>query len=135
MEKYVLDTSALITLKDDEEGADIVENILEKARSQRAEIWVSFMSFMEVAYEAWRNQGKASAHQALLALKMLPIERVDPDDALLFKASEIKATHPMSVADSWIAATALEKEAILVHKDPEFESLEGKVRLKHLPYK
>jgi len=41
----------------------------------------------------------------------------------------------MSFADAWIAALAKHHEAILVHKDPEFESVSQAIRLQALPYK
>jgi predicted nucleic acid-binding protein len=40
----------------------------------------------------------------------------------------------MSLGDAWIAATALQCDAVLVHKDPEFEGLPGLVE-ERLPYK
>jgi uncharacterized protein with PIN domain len=47
---YVLDTSAWLALIEDEEGADVVQNVLERAGSGNVQIFVSFMSFMEVFY-------------------------------------------------------------------------------------
>lgn len=135
MEHYLLDTSALIALKDHEAGADQVAAILEKARKKSAMAFVSFMSFMEVYYCVFRASGKGAALQAHLELKMLPIDRIDATEFLLLLAGEIKATYPMSLADSWIAATAIEKKAVLVHKDPEFEPLKDRIVLKALPYK
>ena len=41
----------------------------------------------------------------------------------------------VSVADSWIIATALENGAPLVHKDPEFEQVKDRLSLFPLPYK
>ena len=41
--------------------------------------------------------------------------------ALLQRAAAIKATHPLSVADAWVAACAIDQGAILIHKDPEFK--------------
>jgi predicted nucleic acid-binding protein len=43
--------------------------------------------------------------------------------------------HPISFADSIIAATAERERAVLVHKDPEFAALEGTIRMKSLPHK
>jgi|GEM_PF-225997 len=37
--------------------------------------------------------------------------------------------------DSWIIATAMTLNSILVHKDPEFEQMKTAVKLKALPYK
>lgn len=45
---YVLDTSAWLTLIEDESGADQVQELLEKARAGEVVVLVSFMSFMEV---------------------------------------------------------------------------------------
>ncbi len=135
MEIYVFDTSAILTLRENEAGADIVEGILRKAQSRKAQVYVSFMSMMEVFYCSWRAEGKGAAHRTFLEMKMLPFHRVDVNDAILFLAGEIKGTYSLSLADSWIAATAIEREAVLVHKDPEFEPLKDRIELKSLPYK
>ena len=47
----------------------------------------------------------------------------------------LKSTYRLSFADTWIAATAIFYDAILVHKDPEFEQLKGKLEMLKLPYK
>jgi len=38
-------------------------------------------------------------------------------------------------ADAWVAATAVLYDSTLVHKDPDFEKLEDKVKVLKLPYK
>lgn len=55
--------------------------------------------------------------------KSLPIEWVHESPELLEKAAELKATCRVSLADAWIAASALLHGAALVHKDPEFETV------------
>jgi uncharacterized protein with PIN domain len=45
---YVFDTSAWLALIEDEAGADVVQTVLESTRSGEVDIFVSFMSFMEV---------------------------------------------------------------------------------------
>jgi len=47
----------------------------------------------------------------------------------------LKAAYRLSFADAWIAATAIFYDATLVHKDPEFEQLEDKLKALKLPYK
>lgn len=135
MKAYVLDTSALISLRSNEEGADDVEAILKEAYSKKAKVFISFMSFMEMYYCSWRAGGKPHALRTFLEMKMLPIQKVDASDELLFLAGEIKATCSLSLGDCWIAATALLNQATLVHKDPEFEQLQERISLKPLPYK
>lgn len=41
----------------------------------------------------------------------------------MLRAAELKARHPLSLADAWIAACALERGAVLMHKDPEFNAV------------
>jgi len=128
---YVLDTSAIFALWNDEEGADAVEHILRSG----APVKVSFMSFMEGRYRLWKNVGKAASDEFSKYLSLLPFTRVEPTPAIFEKAVEVKATNNLSVCDSWIIATAIAANSILVHKDPEFEQMKKTVRLKALPYK
>ena len=130
-DSYVLDTSALLTLWNDEEGADMVEHILRS----NADVSVSFMSFMEGRYRLWKSIGKEESEEFSTYLNLLPIKRVNITDLIFEKAVEIKATSSLSVCDSWIIATAIATDSILVHKDPEFEQVKDKVTLKTLPYK
>jgi predicted nucleic acid-binding protein len=130
-DSYVLDTSAILTLWNDEEGADIVEHILRLD----TDVSVSFMSFMEGRYRIWKNVGKEESDEFSKYLSLIPMKRVDVTDSIFEKAIEIKATSSLSVCDSWIIATAIATDSILVHKDPEFEQVKDKVKLKALPYK
>lgn len=130
-ESYVLDTSAILTLWNDEEGADIVEHILRSDTN----VSVSFMSFMEGRYRLWKSVGREESEEFSRYLNLLPIKRVDITDSIFEKAIEIKATSSLSVCDSWIIATAIATNSILVHKDPEFDQVKDKVRLRALPYK
>lgn len=131
---YVLDTSALFCLKDNEAGAEEVEQILERAREAHP-VYVSFASLMEYFYVVYQELGRDEAYRAYLELKMLPLKVVESNESLRLLAGEMKALFPLSFADAWIAATAERLNAELVHKDPEFESLSKRLFLKPLPYK
>src|SRR5215211_2510102 len=50
-------------------------------------------------------------------------------------AGEIKTRFLVSFADAFVGATAQRFGALLIHKDPEFESLKSVVKSKALPYK
>jgi predicted nucleic acid-binding protein len=130
-DSYVLDTSALLTLWNDEEGADTVESIL---RSNSL-VYVSFMSCMEGRYRIWKNVGREESEEFSKYLDLLPLRRTDITDAIFEKAIEIKATNALSVCDSWIIATAITHNSVLVHKDPEFEQVKKAVKLEALPYR
>ncbi len=134
MSVYVLDTSALLTLRSDEAGADRVALLLNDAAVGTAICYGCFISLMEVLYRVWKNEGETAGRAAYQACQSLPIQWVHESAELLERAAGIKATHPLSLADAWIAATALELDATLIHKDPEFENLPGLAE-ERLPYK
>jgi hypothetical protein len=57
------------------------------------------------------------------------------DEPALLLASRFKAQNRLSLADALIAGIASQLSAVLVHKDPEFEALNGALDLEALPYK
>ena len=133
-ELYLLDTSALLTFIEDEPGADVVHDVLQRASQGNIVVLVSFMSFMEVYYITLqeRDTGEARARVELMA--SLPIMRVESTDSLGQIAGELKAKQRLSVADAWIAALAVERNAVLIHKDPDFEEVRS-IQTLALPYK
>jgi ribonuclease VapC len=133
VKRYLLDTSALLTLRDDEPGADRVAELLGAARAGRAACFGCFVTLMEVLYRVWRDEGELAGRLAYEQCQALPIEWVHESRALLELAAATKARHSLSLADAWIAATAELSDAVLVHKDPEFEALA--IAQERLPYR
>jgi ribonuclease VapC len=129
----LLDTSALLTLRDDEAGADDVALRLEAGSRGGIPCRISFISLMELFYRVWQDEGRTQGRLAYERCLSLPLIVVHEDAALLEKTAEIKATHRLSLADAWIAALATLLRATLVHKDPEFEPLD--IPQHRLPYK
>lgn len=133
--RFVLDTSALLTYFEDEAGAEQIEVLLEQAQQQQVFLLVSFISFMEIHYITLREQGEEVARERLALLQQLPIIRVESDPGTGLAAGHLKAAYPLSLADCWVAALTEQLGAVLVHKDPEFESLGDRVKTLALPYK
>ena len=131
----VLDTSAIFSLIGDEPGADIVEAALDEGRAGKSVIAVSFASLTEVFYNTMRLANRTRATEIISRIKSWPVEVIYPDEALCLVAGEIKASFSLPFADAFVGATARELKAVLYHKDPEFESLRGTVKLRALPYK
>ena len=121
---YLLDTSALMTLRDDEPGAQYVADLLNAAAAKRVVVYGCFMSQMELLYRVWRDENEAAGRLALEQCLALPLLWVESTPQLLRLAAEIKANSSLSVADAWIAAAARLMGATLVHKDPEFSALD-----------
>ena len=134
MKHYLLDTSALLTLRDNEQGAEQVANILMQAEEGKTTVFGCFMTLMEVLYRVWRDENEVEAKLAYTQCKSLPIVWVHESAELLEQASEIKANYRLSLADAWIAASAVLQDACLVHKDPEFELIDS-IKQKSLPYR
>jgi predicted nucleic acid-binding protein len=133
MKTYLLDTSALLTLRDDEPGADTVAVLLAQARNGEAKCLGCFISLMEVLYRVWKDESEDDGRFAYQQCLSLPITWVHESEPLLKKAAEVKALNALSLADAWIAASALLHGAELVHKDPEFNDVGTKQLV--LPYK
>jgi predicted nucleic acid-binding protein len=123
MKRFLLDTSALLTLRDDEAGADRVAEVLNLAAQGKAKCFGCFITLMEVYYRVWRDEDKVAGQLAYQQCQALPIEWLSNTDTLLVKAAEYKALYPLSIADAWVAACASEHGAVLLHKDPEFKPL------------
>ena len=121
--RWLLDTSALLALRDDEPGADRVARLLQAARNGDSHCLVCFMSRMELLYRVWKDEDERRARLADAQVQALPIQWVPASDALLERAAALKAGNSLSEADAWIAAAAQQEGAVLVHKDPEFKPL------------
>lgn len=127
---YVPDTSAILTLMEDEPGADRVEKILREGI-----VILPAMVLLEVYYTSIQRRSVEVAQKRYAVLKSLPVEhQPELTEPVLIKAGEFKANHRISLADSIIAAHAAIQDAVLVHKDPEYEALQM-VRQIRLPYK
>lgn len=123
MNRYLLDTSALLTLRDDEDGAGQVADILQQTQQGKTQCYGCFMSLMEVLYRVWKDENEQEGKLAYQQCLALPMVWVHEDKALLEKAAEIKATHQLSLADAWIGAAALLHDLMLIHKYPEFANV------------
>ena len=128
---FVLDTSALMAFIEQEQGAERVRDILLKQS-----IILPWLSILEVVYVSQRELGEEEALMRYALLKKLNAKIIwNADEALLLQAARIKSTRSLSLADSVIAAIANQSNAVLLHKDPEYEQLQGIVEMEILPYK
>jgi predicted nucleic acid-binding protein len=135
MSAYVLDTSALLAYIENEEGTLEIDALLQQALDGETVLYISIVSCIELFYISWQEQGQAIAIERLKLLDDLPVSQEPVDNSLTQIIGKIKATRVMSFADCCIAGLAKFKQATLVHKDPEYEQIEGQVKQLKLPYK
>jgi ribonuclease VapC len=83
------------------------------------------MTRMELLYLLRRAEGEEAARQAFRLIDTFPLEWVSCESEILEAAALLKAEGGLSVADSWIGATAMVRNAILIHRDPEFDKFPG----------
>jgi len=130
-DRYLLDTSAILTLLEDEKGAERVEALL-----REGQVLLPFLVLLETYYITLQERSEAVADRRYALLKQLPATFLwSVDEPTLLTAARFKARYRLSLADALIAAFAVQQGAILVHKDPEFEVLAELVRQEALPYK
>lgn len=127
---FLPDTSAILTMMDSEEGADLVEDIL-----RTREILLPALVLFEVYYKSIQYRGVETAELRYATLRSIRATHLSElTEPVLLKGGEFKAQYQISLADSIIAAYAFVHNATLVHKDPEFEALTMVNQVK-LPYK
>ncbi len=128
---YLLDTSALLTFIDDEDGSDRVEEVLKMVGTL-----LPWPVLMETYYISLREEGRAEADRRYALIRHLETEILwDMNEQILLIAARLKAEHHVSLADAIVAAYAIQHKAVLIHKDPEFEALADFLPMEALPYK
>jgi predicted nucleic acid-binding protein len=128
---YLLDTSALLTFIEDEPGSDRVEEVLKDAA-----ILLPWPVLMEIYYITPQEKGRAEADRRYALIRQLRAEILwTMDEPILLTAARLKAEHHVSLADAVVAAFAIRNNAVLIHKDPEFDALAGLLPMEALPYK
>jgi uncharacterized protein len=133
--KYILDTSAILTYIEDEDGSEFVEELLIKAEKDEIIIFVSFVSLTEVFYITQREKDESEANERIKLIQSLAIRIQESDEDINIRAGKLKAKYAISLADTYIASLCQYHDGILVHKDPEFEKLSSIIKEYRLPYK
>ena len=91
-----------------------------------------FAALMEVEYKLLRElAAEAEVRMSLLLSWPMKVTESTPDWRRA--AARVKAAGRISFADAWIASLALLNNAELIHKDPEFDAVEG-LKAVRLPY-
>ena len=130
VDSYVLDTSALLAFMAGEDGADVVEKVL-SGKENKA--YIPWPVLFEIYYVTRRGRGEKEADRRYVLIKELPATILwQMEEPEVLTAARLKAQFRISFGDSIIAASAFRINAILVHKDPEFETLSKTVRLRSL---
>lgn len=105
--------SILAWLDGDEPAAEAVDDALEDERPA-----MSWINLVEVHYRTARDHGEAEADRVLEELRPRIAEHL-PGVSSMRAAANLKAEHPMALADCFAVALAASQQATLLTGDPE----------------
>ena len=120
---YVLDSFAILAYLGDEEGADKVEELLDKAEVREAEVFINYVNLGEVYYIVARELGTSKANEAVATVKTWPVKFEEVNECIALSAARVKAEHSLAYADAFVVATAIDKKGTIVTGDEEFEGV------------
>jgi predicted nucleic acid-binding protein len=111
---FCLDSWPVLALLDgDEPAASMVADALDRERPA-----MSWINLVEVHYRTARDHGKEEADRVLDDLRPRVTEHL-PGVSAMRAAADLKAEHPMALADCFAVALAASEGAVLLTGDPE----------------
>ena len=129
MNRYVLDSYAMIAYFEDEAGADRVARILRQLIQGKAKGYMSVVNWGEVYYNTMREEGVAEAEKVILQLDKFPIQMVEVNRDLAYEAAKLKGKYRIAYADCFAVALSVKLNASLVTGDPEFKKLKERISI------
>lgn len=127
---YLFDSHALLAFFQKERGAEIVAKILEESVKQGVRQLICVINLGEIIYMTKRRFGDEKKMEILGRIHQLGLEILPAPEPLVYEAAELKAEYPISYADCFALACALEHSASLVTGDPEFKTVAHLVDIK-----
>ena len=115
---HVFDACALIAYINNEEGADVVECLLEKAVNDEITILMHKVNFLEVYYYIFKKYNEKAAFKLLENIEISPIKlNTEISNNILITAGRLKSLYMMSLADSIGLAEAIINNGYFVTAD------------------
>lgn len=130
----ILDACSLLAFIYNEDGADVVKDILKQAEVGDSIVIISKVNLYEVYYDLVRSLGKQQAEEFYDTFQKLPIEVINGiSDDVLREGSRVKTTYKMSLADSIALGEAIIRNASVLTADHhEFNTVEQNENIKFI---
>ena len=129
MNKYLLDSFALLRFLQQEPGNEPVKAILDDVQRGKACAMLNVINMGEIIYSVQRRFGLQYKLDVVMNINRLGIVILPATNDCVFRAAELKARFAMSCADTFVVASAMEHNATVVTGDPEFLQVEALVRI------
>lgn len=122
----VFDTQALLILYMGEDGAEHVAGLLKQVLDRKAKGYMNVINLAELYYIIGRKSRKVAEEKERnvrsFGVKIVSVQ----DNALWKEAAMLKASHSLSLADAFAAATAKTLRSKLVTgPDPELDGIDN----------
>jgi predicted nucleic acid-binding protein len=127
--KYLLDSFALLRFFQKEPGNEAVKVILDDVQRGTACAMLNVINMGEVIYTVQRRFGLHYKLDVVMNINRLGIVILPAPNDLVFRAAELKAQFALSYADAFVVASAMEHAATVVTGDPEFRQVEALVKI------
>jgi predicted nucleic acid-binding protein len=118
---HLFDSHALLAFFQREAGAEVVARIFHDSLQRRTARFLCVMNLGEIIYLTKRRFGEEKKLEILGHIHQLGIRVLPVPESLVYQAAELKAEYPISFADCFALACAVNHSAILVTGDPEFK--------------
>jgi predicted nucleic acid-binding protein len=114
----LIDACALLAYFRREEGRDVVKDLLDRTERGEIRLFMNVINQVEVFYDCIRKVGLDRANDAFAMVDDLPITIIDTvERSEAEHAARLKAEGGMSLADTFLVATAMRTGATLVTAD------------------
>jgi ribonuclease VapC len=130
MKTTVLDSYAVISYLQQQQGYEEVAAVFEECVTKDREAFMCIVNWGEVIYQALRKGGETRARLAEDSIRALPIQLVEINKELTLQAAQIKAFNKMSFADCYAGALAMKRKCELLTGDKEFKQVEDKIKIR-----
>lgn len=129
MNKLLFDSFALLRFFQKEPGGDQVRELLRMTLKEDVPRLINAINLGELVYITQRRFGVQKKLEMLTHIHRMGFTILPCPDDLIFRAAELKARFPISYADAFALASAMEHSADLVTGDPEFRQVEHLVKI------
>ena len=129
MNSLLFDSFALLRFFQSEAGGEKVRGLLREAENLKRPCLINAINVGEIIYLTQRRFGEKKKLEIFIHIQRMGLQILPCPNDLIFRAAELKARYPISNADAFALASAIEHQAELVTGDPEFHQVESLVKI------
>ena len=129
MSKLLFDSFALLRFFQKETGGAKVKDLLKEAIARQTPCLINAINLGEIIYITQRRLGEQKKLEVFIHIQRMGFTILPCPNDLIFRAAELKARYPISYADAFALASAMEHSADLITGDPEFKMVEHLVNI------